>query len=110
EPAARGDDVARVHVHRRHQGRLHVGDERDAARPEAGVLRRARYLAAELLGEFAVHGRDVDADLLENAAAHDRHDAAATARPLPRPALEAAGAAIGEARGVGAFELVLEAL
>ena len=38
---------------------------------EARVLLGARDLLAELRAEFAVHGRDVDAHLLEHAAAHD---------------------------------------
>jgi len=38
---------------------------------EARVLLGARDLGAELGAEFAEHRRDVDAHLLEHAAAHD---------------------------------------
>src|SRR5690606_22133676 len=71
---------ARVHVHRRYARRAHMRDEGDAARPEARILVRAGYLLPHLLGEGAVDGRNVDADLLEDAASHDRHDAAARIR------------------------------
>src|SRR3546814_19953539 len=80
-----------------------MGDERYAARPEAAVLGRARDLRPEFLREDAPDGRDVDADLLEDAAAHDRHDAAPAAfgaerrvRPPPFRTLEAGGRAGGE--------------
>ena len=80
---------------------LRVGDQRDAGRPEARIVSRAGDLRAELGREFAVHGRDVDADLLEDAAVHDRHDAASARRagvvgPLPRTANEAASRPLGE--------------
>ena len=97
EPGLRRHDEARVHVHGRNVRVPRMRDHRDAGRPEARVLGRARDLAAELRREFAVHGRDVDADLLEHAAAHQRHDAAAAGRAAvvgARPGLarEAAGA------------------
>ena len=56
---------------------LRMDDQRDAARPEARVLLGAGDLLAELGREFAVDGGDVDAGLLEDAAMHDGHDAAA---------------------------------
>ena len=40
EPGFAGDDVAGVHMRRRDERRAHMGDERDAARPEARILRR----------------------------------------------------------------------
>src|ERR671927_531260 len=86
---------------------LQVGDERDAARPEAGILGRTRDVARELGRELAPDGRDVDANLLEHAAAHQADDAAAPARPVPGLALEAAGR---EAVVVGAAVGVLELL
>ncbi len=93
EPPARGHHHARVHVHGRHVGIVRVRDQRNAARPEARVLLGARHLLAELGRELAVDGRDVDADLLEDAAVHHRHGAAAALAlvALPRRALEAAG-------------------
>ena len=74
------------------------------------VLRRARYLFGEVGVEFAEHRRYVDPHLLEDPAAHDRHDAtaAAAAGALPRTALEAAGRQIGEAPGVLAAKAILQ--
>src|SRR5581483_8378025 len=63
-------------------------DERDAARPEPAVLGRAGDLAAEFGRELAMDARDVDPDLFEDAALHDRHRAAAAARPQPLAPLE----------------------
>ncbi len=100
EPGLAGDDVARVHVHRRHQGRAHVGDQGDAAGPEAAVVFGAGNLLGEVGRELAVDGGDVDADLFEDPAAHDRHDTAAAARAFPGLAPEAANWHIGEALGV----------
>src|SRR5476651_59405 len=101
EPRFRGDDEARIHVHRGHFRRAQVCHQRDARGMEARVLIGAGNLLAKLGAEFAEHGRDVDADLLEDAAAHHRHHAAAAilsliwavrlARALPRGALEFAG-------------------
>jgi hypothetical protein len=65
-------------------------DERNAARPEARILRRPRDFVAKLGRELARHGRDVDPDLFENLPSHDRDSPASTARPLPLVALEAA--------------------
>src|SRR3546814_4153053 len=48
EPAFRGDDVASVHVHRRHQGRAQVRHQRDAAGPEARVGLRSEEHTSEL--------------------------------------------------------------
>src|SRR6185312_11618020 len=101
EPALRCGDEARVHVRGRYLGRAGMHDERDAARPEARILLRTRDLLAEFLGEGAVHGRDVDAGLLQHAAVQDRHLAAAALGTaflgaLPRLALEATGRPAGE--------------
>ena len=112
EPRLGGDDEAGVHVHRRHLGRAHVRHQRDARGMEARVLVGAGNLLAELRAELAVHGRDVDADLLEHPAAHDRHHAAAAilarlaALALPGLALEAAGRQVA----VRAGELGLDLL
>ena len=75
---------------------LHVGDQRDAARPEARIFLGAGNILAELGRELAVDGGDVYADLLEDAAVHLRHDAsaardAAVVGTLPGRAHEAAG-------------------
>ena len=80
---------------------VHVGDQRNAAGPEARVLLGAGNVLAELGREFAVHGGDVDADLLEDAPMHQRHGAAAAIRAgmvgaLPRRFLEAAGRPVAE--------------
>src|SRR5690606_20712643 len=87
---------------------LHMGDQRDARRPEARVFLRALHLLAELLREFAVHGRDVDAHLLEDAAMHDRHLAAAFVMcpiaALPWRALEAPGRAVRQRAGQFVFK------
>ncbi len=81
-------------------------------REEARVLRRAGDLAAELGAELAEHGRDVDAHLLEHAAAHQRHGPAAAILAvrallaLPDLALEAAGRLVA----MRALQLVLDPL
>ncbi len=85
-----------------------MGDEGNAACPEARVLVGARDLLGEFRREGAIDGRSVAADLLEHAAMHERHDAAAAvgaAVVLARPGgpLEAAGLlpfAAGHAFGV----------
>ena len=97
EPGLRGDDEAGVHVHRRHVRVVQVGDERNAGGEKARVVGGAGNLLAEFRREFAEHGRDVHADLLEYAALHHRHDAAAARRAavvgaVPGRAHEAAGA------------------
>ncbi len=96
EPGLRRHDEAGVHVDGRDVRVPRMGDERDAGGPEARILVRAGDLAAELGRELAVHRRDVDADLLEDAPAHHRHDAAAARAAgmvlaVPGLALEAAG-------------------
>src|SRR6266852_443325 len=97
EPSFAGDDMARVHVHGGNQRRGHMGDQRDAARPEARVFGGAGDLAAELGRELTEDGRDVDADFLEDLTLHHGHDATAAAitvalgGALPRLAREAAG-------------------
>src|SRR5579871_3155687 len=79
---------------------------------EAGILLGAGDLLAELRAELAVHGRDVDADLLEHAAAHDRHDAAASVFALlaalapPGLALERAGRQVAVRAGELALDLL----
>ncbi len=113
EPAFRGHHHARVHMRGGHIRIYGMGDEGDAARPEARVLLGARNLLGEFRGKGAVHGRGVAADLLEHAAGHQRHDAAAALSPVllgagPRGLHEAAG---GFARAAGkAFGLVLDPL
>jgi hypothetical protein len=103
EPRFRGHHEARVHVHRRHMRIVHVRDHRHARRPEARIVRGARDLRAEFGRELAVHGRAMHADLLEHAAVHHRHHAAAAGcageiRALPRRAHEASRRAIGQRR------------
>ena len=95
EPRARGYDEAGVHVHGRDVRVHRMRDDRDAGGPEPRILGGARNVLAQFGRELAVHGRDVNADLLEQAAVHQRHHAAATGRagrvrPVPRRAHEAA--------------------
>ena len=61
---------------------VQVGDQRDAGSPEARVVGGAGDVLAEFRRELAVHGRAVDADLLEHAAVHHRHHAAAARRAV----------------------------
>ena len=103
EPRLGGDHEARVHVHRRHVRIVQMRDHRHARGPEARIVGRARDLRAEFRRELAVHGRAMHADLLEHAAVHHRHHAAAAGRAgvigaLPRRAHEAARRALGERR------------
>ena len=79
EPGFCGDDEARVHVHGRHMRIVQMGDQRNAGGVKARIVGGAGNLLAEFRREFAEHGRDVDADLFEDAALHHRHDAAAAA-------------------------------
>ena len=84
-----------------------MGDEGDAGGPEARVL----LGAGNLLGEFGrkgpVHGRGMAAHLLEHAARHQRHDAAAAfgaalLAARPRRLHEAAGRlALATGKAVG---------
>ena len=100
EPPFRRHDETRVHVHGRHVRILQVGNERNARGPEAGVFRCAGNLRAEFGGELTIHGRRVDADLLEDAPAHHAHEPAATiaARMVAAPPLLARKAARGAIR------------
>ena len=77
EPRFCRDDETRVHMHRRHVRIVHVGDQRNAGGEKTRIVGGAGNVLAEFRGEFAEHGRDVNADLLEHAAFHHRHDAAA---------------------------------
>ena len=77
EPRLGGDDEAGVHVHGRHMRIAQVRDQRNARRPEPGIVGRARNLRAEFGRELAMHGGTVHADLLEQPPAHHRHHAAA---------------------------------
>ena len=76
------------------------------------ILGGAGDLAAELGAELAEHGRDVDTDLLEHAAMHQSHGAAATilaaGAGLAFPVLT--GEATGRKLAVGACELILDLL
>ena len=68
-----------------------------------GMRLGAGNLRAEFRGELAEDGGDVHAHLLEDAAVHDRHDAAAARHagmvgPLPGGTDETAGLAVAERR------------
>src|SRR5690625_883569 len=82
-PGARCPEHAGIHVHGRAFRRAHMRDQADAGSPEARILGQPRDLAPRgqralrLRAEFAIDGRDIDADLLEAAPAHDRHEPAA---------------------------------
>jgi hypothetical protein len=54
-----------------------MGDQRDAAGPEARVFRCAGDLLAKLGRELAMNGRGVHADFFEHPAMHHAHHAAA---------------------------------
>ena len=116
EPGFAGDDKARVHVHRRHVRIVRMRDQRNAGGPEARIVGGAGDLLAEFRRELAMHGRAMHADLLEHAAAHQRHHAAAANRSRPsvmsgrcgsqgvrtkRPALRSAERRLG---GQGVFQ------
>src|SRR5690625_2514864 len=115
-PGARRPEHAGVHVDGRAFRRAHMGDKADAGRPEARIFGQPRDLAPRsqralrLGAELTIDGRDIDADLLEAAAAHDRHDAAALiafalARASGLAPLETAGGQVGMgARGLFVFE------
>ena len=81
-------------------------DQRNAGGVKARIVGGARDILAEFRREFAEHRRDMDADFLEHAALHHRHDAAAAGRAavigaVPRRAHETAGRAVGERRASG---------
>src|SRR4029079_13737548 len=96
EPALGRDDVARVEMHRRHQRRARMDDERDAARPKARIVLGAGNLLPKFRAELAPDGRDIDAGFLEDAAFKHRHGATAAALALPILALEALRLALVE--------------
>ena len=103
EPGLGGDDEARVHVHGRHVRIVRMRDQRNARRPEARIGVGAGDVLAEFRRELAMHGRAMHADLLEHAAVHHRHHAAAArlagmVGALPGRALETARRAIGQRR------------
>src|SRR3990172_12223765 len=108
EPAPTRHHHARVHMRGGHIRIYGMGDEGDAARPEAWVVLGARNLLGEFRGKSSVHGRGVAADLLEHAAGHQRHDAAAAVLAAllgagPRGLHEAGGSfprAAGKALGL----------
>jgi hypothetical protein len=94
-------------VHGRHARIGHVRDQADAGGEEPRVLVRAGHVLGHLRREGPVHRRDVDADLLEQAAVHHRHHAAAAGLAIPGLALEAAGRAgieVGRGLVLQAFE------
>ena len=87
-------------------GIAQMGDQRNARRPESRVGVGAGNLLAELGRELAEDGGDVDADLLEQASIHHRHDAAAArsagmvaARPRRAHETPAGGACVQSAAG-----------
>ena len=65
---------------------VQVRDQRNAGGEEARIVGGARNVLAEFRREFAEHGRDMDADFLEHAAFHHRHDAAAAGSAFADPA------------------------
>ncbi len=77
EPCLRRYHKACVHVHGRDVRIAHVRDHRNAGGPEPGIIGGAWNLRAKFGAEFAVHGRAVHADLLEQPPVHHRHHAAA---------------------------------
>ena len=91
EPPFRRRQHPRVHVRGRAVGIFHVGDEADAARPEARIVGRAFDLFGKLRAERAVDGGGMHADFLEHAASHHAHHAAAAFGAGPWLALEGAG-------------------
>ena len=106
EPRLGRHDEARVHVHRRHMRVLRMADQRNAGRPKPRIGVGAGDLLAEFGRELAENGRDVDADLFEYAAMHDRHHPAAAVRAAviaaaPGRANETSRGTIRERRGGG---------
>jgi hypothetical protein len=64
-------------MHRRDVRVAQVRDHRDARCPESGIIGRARNLSAKFRREFAVNGRAMHADFLEQPPVHHPHDPAA---------------------------------
>src|SRR5215470_14622511 len=81
-------------MHRRHQRRAHVSDEREPARPEARIRRGTRNVVAKLGRELAVDGRYVHPNFLKDTPAHDRDRPTAATLTIPLGALEAAGCSL----------------
>ena len=78
EPAPRGGQEAAIHVHCRDVRIGHVRDQADAGGEKARIDVRAGNRGGEFWAEFAVDGRDVDPDLVEDLAIHlAAHPAAA---------------------------------
>src|SRR5262249_13387327 len=103
EPGLRSDDEAGIYVHGRHVRAHRMGDDGDSGGPESRILLGALDLLAEFRREFAEHSRELDAGLLEQPAAQDRHHAAPARRSrgigaVPGRALEASGRAAEELR------------
>ncbi|CAH2599395.1 protein of unknown function [Rhodovastum atsumiense] len=99
EPALPGHQHARIEMRGRDTRAVHVGNQADAAGPEARILGGTGDPGREFRREVAEHGGDVDAHFLEDAAAHDAHHPATAAacilgRALPGGALEAPGRTI----------------
>ena len=112
EPGLRRHDEARVHVDGRHVGVPGVGDQRDAAGPEARVFGGAGNLCGEFRREGSEDGGGVDAGLLEDPALEDRHPPAAAGRAgmvsaLPGGELRPAGRSGLGKEGAGAIVLQL---
>src|SRR5690606_31011050 len=78
-------DHARVHVYRRHVGIPWMRDQGNTACPETGIVLGARNLPAKFRRELPMDGGGMNPNLLENPAAHDRHDAAAALAILTLP-------------------------
>src|SRR5258706_4083144 len=87
EPGFLRHDMAGVEMRRRHARIVHMGDERNSARPITRVGLRARNFLGELRFEFSVYGGNVHADLFEDTALHQRHGAAAAIRAVRHGAL-----------------------
>ncbi|MNJ45501.1 hypothetical protein D3C77_405990 [compost metagenome] len=87
-------------MHRGHARADRVADQADARGVEPRVVLGAGHVLGVVGRKGPVHGRAVDPDLLEQAAVHHAHDAAAALGPVPGRADEAAGLA-GEQLGGG---------
>jgi hypothetical protein len=82
-----------------------MSDQRNAGSPEARIFLGAGDFLAEFRREFAVYGRTVYADFLENAAVHHCRNAPAAGRAamigtLPGATDKAARLAIGKPGGL----------